>query len=124
MMSLVCWVRPITTIAVATSSSWSLPADSQARHITDGNVRDILDLDRKTARLGQDDVLDILDLVALGDVVGAAAVDQSDAADIDRLLADRDLAAADIDVGIAERGDQLGHRDIVGFQLLRDRRRR
>ena len=63
------------------------------------------------------DVLDVLDLVTLGDVVGAAAVDQSDAADIDGLLTDRDLAAADIDVGIAERGDELRNRNVVGFQL-------
>ena len=64
-----------------------------------------------------------LNLVALGDVVGAAAVDQSDAADIDRLLTDRDLAAADIDVGVAERGDELGNRDVVGLELLQGRRR-
>ena len=94
-------------MAAATSSSWSLPADAKARHIADRNRGDILDLDRKTVRLAQDDVLDVLDLVALGDVVGAAAVDQSDAADIDRLLADRDLTAADIDIGVAERGDAV-----------------
>ena len=96
-----------------------IPArDSKPRHVTDGNPRDVLDLDRQPVRLGQDDVLDVLDLVALGDIVGAAAIDQSDAADIDRLLADRDLAAADIDVGVAERGDELRDRDVVGFQLL------
>src|SRR3984893_18743964 len=96
-----------------------IPApDAKARHKTDGNTRDVLDLDRKTVELAEDDVLDVLKLVTLGDVVGATAVDQTDTADIDRLLADRDLAAPDIDVGIAERGDQLRDRDVIGFQLL------
>jgi hypothetical protein len=36
-----------------------------------------------------------------------------------RLLADGDFAAADIDVGVAERGDQLRNGDVVGFELLR-----
>src|ERR1700676_2627698 len=92
--------------------------DSQPRHITDGNIGYLLDLDRKTVRLAQDDILDVLNLVTLGDIVGAAAVDQADTADIDRLLADGDLAAADIDVGVAERGDQLRDRDVIGFELL------
>ena len=35
------------------------------------------------------------------------------------MLADGDLAAADIDVGVAERGDQLRNGDVVGFELLR-----
>ena len=67
-----------------------IPAgNAEPRHVADGHLCDILDLDRKPVRLGQDDVLDVLDLVALGDVVGAAAIDQPDAADIDRLLPDR-----------------------------------
>jgi hypothetical protein len=92
------------------------PPDSKPRNIADGNGCNVLDLDRKTVRLGQDNVLDVLDLVTLGDVVGAAAIDQSDTAYVDRLLPDRDLPAADIDIGIAERGDQLRDRDVVGFQ--------
>jgi hypothetical protein len=91
--------------------------DAKPWHIADGYGRDILDLDRKTVRLGQDDVFDVLDFVTLGDVVGAPAVDQSNTADIDGLLPDRDFAAAHIDVGIAERGDELGDRNIVGFEL-------
>jgi hypothetical protein len=35
-------------------------------------------------------------------------VDQADPANIDRLLTDRDLAAADIDVGVAERVSSCG----------------
>src|SRR3984885_23974 len=93
-------------------------ADTKPRHKTDGDAGDVLDLDRQAVHLGQDDIFDVLDLVALGDVVGAAAIDEPDAADVDRLLPDRDLTPADIDVGIAERGDELGDRDVVGFQLL------
>jgi len=52
--------------------------------------------------LAEDDVLDVRDLGNTCDVVGATLIDQSDAAEVDRLLADRDLAAADIDVGVAE----------------------
>src|SRR3984957_1042257 len=97
-----------------------IPApDPEARYKADGNSRDVLHLDGKTVRLTEDDVLDVLDLVTLGDVFGAAAVNQSDAADIDRLLSDRDLAAADVDIGVAERGDQLRDRDVVGFQLAK-----
>src|SRR5579863_9022312 len=85
-----------------------IPApDSKAWNVTDRNGRDLLDLDRETVRLAQHDVLDVLNLVPLGNVVGAAAVDQSDTADIDGLLSDRDLTTADIDVGIAERGNEL-----------------
>src|SRR3984885_8232833 len=92
--------------------------NAEPRPKTDGDAGDVLDLDRQAVHLGQDDVLDVLDLVALGDVVGAAAIDESDAADIDRLLPDRDLTTADIDVGVTERGDELRDRDVVGFQLL------
>src|ERR1700678_1096540 len=92
-------------------------SDSEARHIADGNTGDVLHLDWKTVGLAEDNVLDVPNLVPLGDVVGAAAVDQSDPADIDRLLPDRDLAAADIDVGVAERGNQLRYRNIVGFKF-------
>ena len=96
-----------------------IPApDPEARHKADGNGRDVLHLDGKAVRLTEDDVLDVPDLVTLCDVVGAATVDQSDAADIDRLLSDRDLTAADIDVGVAERRNELRDRDVVGFQLL------
>src|ERR1700742_5095978 len=81
--------------------------DAEPRHVADRHIGDVLDLDREPVGLGQDDVLDGLHMVAVGGVGGPAAVDEANAADIDRLLADDDLAAADIDVGVAERGDQL-----------------
>ena len=40
-------------------------------------------------------------------VVGAAVVDESDPADIDRLLPDGDFTAADVDIAIAERRGHL-----------------
>ncbi len=92
--------------------------NAEPRDIADRNLGDILDLDRKPARLGEDDIFDILDVIALGDVVGTAGIDQADAADVDGLLANRNLAPADIDIGIAERLHQLRHRDVVGLELL------
>src|SRR4029077_5290686 len=91
---------------------------SKPRHETHGNAGHVLDLDRQAIRLSEDDVLDVLNLVTLGNVFGAAVVDQADATDVDRLLPDRDLAATDIDVGVAERGDQLWDCDVVGLKLL------
>src|SRR6516225_6013670 len=93
-------------------------SNAEARHVTDRNICDILDLDGQAARLGQDDVFDVLHVVAVRHNLVAAAIDQPDAADVDRLLPDRDFAAADIDVGVSERGNKLRHRDIVRFELL------
>jgi hypothetical protein len=94
------------------------PGDAEPRHVADLDVGDVLDLHRDAVFLGQHDVPDVVDLVTLGQVVIAAVVDQPDAADVDRLLADRDLAPADIDVGIAERGDDLRDRQVVGLKLV------
>ena len=49
---------------------------------------------------------------------GSAAVDQADAADIHRLLADIDAARADIDVRVADRADELRQGDAIGFELV------
>ena len=68
--------------------------------------------------LRQRDILDVLDLAPLGQVQGPAAVDQADAPDIDRLLADIDAARADVHVRIADRGHELRQRDPVGLQLV------
>ncbi len=94
------------------------PGLAEPRHVADIDLRDVLDRHRHAVGLRQDDVLDVADLVALRQVVGAAAVDEADAADIDRLLAETDGAAADIEVGIADRADDLGQRDAVGIELV------
>src|SRR5208282_5668515 len=93
--------------------------NAEARHIADGDLAEIPDLDRHAIDLRQDDFFDVLDLVALDQIVVAAVVDQADAANIDRLLADGDFAAADVDIGVAQRGDDLGNGDIIGFELGR-----
>ncbi len=91
---------------------------AEPRHIADIDLRHVLDLDGHAVRLRQRNVLDIVDLVAFGQVDGSAAVDQADAAHIDRLLAEIDGAAADIDVRIPDRGDHLGQGDAVGVELV------
>ena len=53
------------------------------------------------------DVLDIADPVALRQIIGAAVVHETDAPDVDRLLTEIDSAAADIDIGVADRADHL-----------------
>ena len=91
---------------------------AEPRHIADRDLGDIFHEHRHAVRLGQQDVLDVLDLVALGQIGGAAAVHQPDAADIHGLLAEIDGAAADIDIGVAERADHLRQRDIVGVEFV------
>ena len=102
-----------------------IPAgDAEPRHVADRDLGDILDLDRNAVDLREDDILDVVDVPALGQILVAAAIEQPDAADVHRLLADGDLAAADIDVGIAECADDLRYRDVVGVEFVADRRRR
>ena len=86
-----------------------LAGDAEPRHVADRNFGDVLDLNRHAVDLSEHDVLDVVDAPALRQIGVAAGVHQADAADVHRLLADGDLAAADIDVGVAERGDDLRH---------------
>ena len=95
-----------------------LAGDAEPRHVADRNLGDILDLYRHAVDLSQHDILDVADPPTLGQIGVAAAIHQADAADVDRLLADSDLAAADIDVGVAERADDLRQRDAVGVELV------
>jgi hypothetical protein len=55
----------------------------EPRHITDIDVGDVLDLDRHTIRLREDNALDVFDVVTLCQVLVAAAVQKTDPADID-----------------------------------------
>ena len=93
------------------------------RHKSNVYLGDVLHPHRYAVGLGEHHILDVVDLVPFGQVVVPAVVDQPDAPDIDRLLADGDLTPANIDVGIAERGHHLRNRDAVGFHLGRDRPR-
>ena len=91
---------------------------AEARYVTHRNLGDVFDEDRHAVLLQQHDVLDVLELIALGHIVGAAVIHQADAADVHRLLAEIDGAPADIDVGVAERGDHLRQGDVVGIKLM------
>ena len=95
------------------------PGLAEPRHDAHRNLGDILDEDRQPARRRQHDVLDVADLVALGQIRLAAGIHQADAAHVHGLLADVDGAAADIDVGVAERGDHLLQRHAIGLKLPR-----
>src|SRR5208283_5577087 len=97
------------------------PSDTEPWHIADFHLRDVLDLHGNAVDLGQDHILYVRGPIPLGQILIAAAVDQANAADIDRLLANGDFAAADVDIGIAQRADQLRHCDAVGLELLQIR---
>ena len=118
-MSSVCSVRLITTIPTPRRRPGPGPRMPSLGTIAHIDLRDILHQHRNAVRLGQDDVLDVIDLVALGQIIVAAVVNQADAADVDGLLADADFASADVDVRVAQRGQDLRHRDVVGFQFVR-----
>ena len=95
------------------------PRLAEPRHDSDRDFGDLLDEHRHAVRLEQQDVFDVLDLVALGEVRGAAAVDEADAAYVDRLLAEVDRAPADVDVGVADRADDLRQGDVVGVEFVK-----
>src|SRR5208283_2471003 len=91
--------------------------DAEARHKADGHFGDVLDGDRNAIDLGQDNVFYVLDPITFQNVVIAAVVEKTNAADVHRLLADLDLAPAHIDVGVTERGQHLRNGDAVYFEL-------
>ena len=91
---------------------------AEPRHVADPDIGHVPDFHRHAVGLRQDDIFDVFDVVALGQVLVAAAVEEADAADIDGLLAEIDRAAADIDVGVADRRDDLGQRHAVGVEFV------
>ncbi len=86
--------------------------------IADVNLGDVLHLDGDVVHLRENDAFDVLDADSLGDFRVAAAVDEAHAADVDRLLADIDGAGADVEVGVADGGDELRNGDAVAFELV------
>ena len=90
--------------------------NAQSRPVADRHLANILHQHRDAVDLGQHHVFDVADLVALGQIIVAAVVNQPDAADIDGLLANADFAPADVDVRVAQRRQDLRHGDVVGFE--------
>ena len=91
--------------------------DAEARNEADVDRRDILDLHRHAIGLRERDIFDVLGSVALGEIVAPAVVDQADAANVHGLLPDANFAAANVDIGVSERGDDLRNRDVIRLQL-------
>src|SRR5215831_7149509 len=91
---------------------------AKSRNVADRDLGDILDDDGDAVHLCQNDVLDVVDLVALRQVVGATAVDETHTTDVDRLLAHGDLAAAHVDIGVTQGGDDLRYGDAVAVKLM------
>ena len=81
--------------------------DAEPRLLADGHGGDVLDQHRVAAALRHHGVGEIVD-----------RADQADAAHHGGLRADIDGVAADIDVGIADRLQQLRQRQAVGDQLV------
>ncbi len=94
---------------------------AEARANAHGHFGNIFHQHGHAVVLRQHYVFDIVHFAALRQVVVAAVVHQTDAANIDGLLADLDFASADVDVGVAERGNNLRHGDAVKFQFVRVR---
>jgi hypothetical protein len=92
--------------------------DAESRHEPDVYSRNVLDQHGNAVELPEHDVLNVIDVIALREIIVPAVVDQSHAADVHRLLADGDLAAAHIDVGVAERGQKLRHRDVIRLEFV------
>src|SRR5712664_3514463 len=77
--------------------------------ISDRHLCDILHQYRYPTGLGRErDVFDVLN-----------PLDEAQAADVHRLLPEIDRSAADIEIGVADRGERLLQRDVVGVQPVK-----
>ena len=92
---------------------------AKARHVADRNLGHVADKHRYTVGLPKQDGLDVLHPVALRQIGGASAVHETDAPNVDRLLTDIDGPPADIDIRIADRGDDLRQGDLIGLEFAR-----
>ena len=81
--------------------------DAEPRREADLHLGDVGQQHRHAALLRQHDVADVLE-----------RADDAEAAHVDRLLADRDGAAADIGVAGGDRGDDLRQRQAVGHHAV------
>src|SRR6516165_8268276 len=92
--------------------------DAQPRHVADVHLGHVLHLHPDAVELGENHVLDVVDLKTLGQVRIAAAIEQPNPAYIHGLLAHRNFATADVDVGVPERADNLWDGNVVGVELV------
>src|SRR5262249_16712478 len=91
---------------------------AEPRRVSDGDIGDVFHKYRHTVRLRKQDVLDVFDPIALRQISGAAAVHETDAANVHRLLSYVDGPATHVDVGAADRADHLRQRDVVCIELM------
>src|SRR5271165_1001272 len=86
----------------------SIPARlAKPRHVANIDPCNILDLHWHVIELAERDILDVFDVAAVGQIGSAAGIDETDAPDVHRLLADVDGSRADIDIGIANSTHEL-----------------
>ena len=95
-----------------------LAHDAGPRDVAHVHPGYVLDQHRRAIALSEHDIFDVRDVAPLGDIVGTAVVDEPDAADVRRLLADGDLAPADVDVGIAQGRHELWNRYVISLKLV------
>src|SRR5215469_14023048 len=83
--------------------------NTKSRPITDLHLPDVLHEYRNAVDLVQYHIFDVTDVKTLREVIGPTIVDQTHAANVDRLLSDANLAPAHIEVGIAKGRQHLWH---------------
>ena len=87
-------------------------------HVAHIDLRHILDLYGHAVELAECNILNVFDTAAEDEIGVAAVVDQANAADVYRLLADIEGARPYIDVGVADGAHELGQGHVIGFELV------
>ena len=91
---------------------------AEPRHVADAHLRHVLDLNRHAVELAKRNVLEVADLAPEDQVRVAAIVDQADAPNCHRLLADVDGARANIHIRVADGAHELSQCQIIAFELI------
>ena len=94
------------------------PQNAEPWPVADGNLGDVANQHRYTVDLGQNHIVDIVNLVTLPQIIIATIVNEADAADIDGLLANSDFASAHVEVGVTQRCQDLRDGDAIRFELV------
>jgi hypothetical protein len=80
---------------------------AKSRQVADADPGNMLYLDRRAIRLRQDNVLNIVNPIALRQIIFTTAVEKAYATYVYRLLPDIDGPSPDVDVCVADGADQL-----------------